>query len=425
MKEIQAHLGSCAACGTRLREVKEFHREADRIVGVLELPERPPRRPRPRSSSPPPSAIPRWTAGALRGTSADLRPGGRASAALDAGELRLPARRLHPPDALGRPDPGRRRGRLHGEPDGGGPRTTHPRRAGPGAVGRLDAGTERGGGDRPRPPTAAASPCRFGRPRPCRGRVEGAGGGSPAGRRPGRSRRRPRSPSSARSPRRIGSMRAPASLPQAPLPRPPRTPTGRTRRTPKSPPRRAPRVTRPCGRRPPWRSASWTASARWSAPTQRPPRWTAPGDGTPWRGRPPRRRPRSPHSGAARRRLSPDRSRRGAPQLGGPVHVIEGMSAMFMGLAQGKDVPRRGSDPAGGAGGVSGLPGPAHPAGSAAAPARPTPAPPGTQPALEPGRDRVAPAWRGRPRRPSHLPGPGAGTRPQAVPRPALPAPAA
>ena len=50
----------------------------------------------------------------------------------------------------------------------------------------------------------------------------------------------PSSPSSARSPRRIGSMRAPASLPQAPLPRPPRTPTGRTRRTPKSPPRRAP-----------------------------------------------------------------------------------------------------------------------------------------------------------------------------------------
>ena len=44
VKEIQAHIGSCAACGTRLREVKEFHGEADRLVGVLELPSAPSRR---------------------------------------------------------------------------------------------------------------------------------------------------------------------------------------------------------------------------------------------------------------------------------------------------------------------------------------------------------------------------------------------
>ena len=44
VKEIQAHIGSCAACGTRLREVKEFHGEADRLVGVLELPTSPSRR---------------------------------------------------------------------------------------------------------------------------------------------------------------------------------------------------------------------------------------------------------------------------------------------------------------------------------------------------------------------------------------------
>jgi hypothetical protein len=44
VKEIQAHIGSCAACGTRLREVKEFHGEADRLVGVLELPTAPSRR---------------------------------------------------------------------------------------------------------------------------------------------------------------------------------------------------------------------------------------------------------------------------------------------------------------------------------------------------------------------------------------------
>jgi hypothetical protein len=44
VKEIQAHIGSCAACGTRLREVKEFHGESDRLVGVLELPTTPSRR---------------------------------------------------------------------------------------------------------------------------------------------------------------------------------------------------------------------------------------------------------------------------------------------------------------------------------------------------------------------------------------------
>jgi hypothetical protein len=36
--EIQAHLGTCAACGSRLREVREVLREADRLVGVMELP---------------------------------------------------------------------------------------------------------------------------------------------------------------------------------------------------------------------------------------------------------------------------------------------------------------------------------------------------------------------------------------------------
>ncbi len=38
VKEIQAHIGSCAACGTRLREVKEFHGESDRLVALLEVP---------------------------------------------------------------------------------------------------------------------------------------------------------------------------------------------------------------------------------------------------------------------------------------------------------------------------------------------------------------------------------------------------
>lgn len=44
VKEIQAHIGSCAACGTRLREVKEFHGESDRLVGLIEVPSTPSRR---------------------------------------------------------------------------------------------------------------------------------------------------------------------------------------------------------------------------------------------------------------------------------------------------------------------------------------------------------------------------------------------
>jgi len=44
VKEIQAHIGSCNACGTRLREVKEFHGETDRLVGLLEVPTAPSRR---------------------------------------------------------------------------------------------------------------------------------------------------------------------------------------------------------------------------------------------------------------------------------------------------------------------------------------------------------------------------------------------
>ncbi len=36
VKEIQAHLGSCAACGSRLREVREFLAESDRLVATLQ-----------------------------------------------------------------------------------------------------------------------------------------------------------------------------------------------------------------------------------------------------------------------------------------------------------------------------------------------------------------------------------------------------
>jgi hypothetical protein len=74
--EIQAHLGSCSACGLRLREVKEFLGEADRLIASVELdapatrpapaevharPEPPPRpaeRPRPPEPRPAPREVP-------------------------------------------------------------------------------------------------------------------------------------------------------------------------------------------------------------------------------------------------------------------------------------------------------------------------------------------------------------------------------
>src|SRR5829696_4608519 len=35
--EIQAHLASCSACGLRLREVREFLDEADRLIASVEM----------------------------------------------------------------------------------------------------------------------------------------------------------------------------------------------------------------------------------------------------------------------------------------------------------------------------------------------------------------------------------------------------
>jgi chemotaxis protein histidine kinase CheA len=37
-REVQSHLGTCVACGSRLQEVKQFLAEADRLVGALEMP---------------------------------------------------------------------------------------------------------------------------------------------------------------------------------------------------------------------------------------------------------------------------------------------------------------------------------------------------------------------------------------------------
>ena len=54
VSEIQKHLGSCVACGSRLQEVKQVLAEADRLVGAVEIPAQsararvePPQRPTP------------------------------------------------------------------------------------------------------------------------------------------------------------------------------------------------------------------------------------------------------------------------------------------------------------------------------------------------------------------------------------------
>ena len=55
--EVQKHLGTCVACGSRLQEVKQVLAEADRLVGVVEVPAGAAARPRPEPprSQPPPS----------------------------------------------------------------------------------------------------------------------------------------------------------------------------------------------------------------------------------------------------------------------------------------------------------------------------------------------------------------------------------
>jgi anti-sigma factor RsiW len=61
--EVQSHLGTCVACGSRLQEVKQFLAEADRLVGALEMPARTAAPPPPPRQSPPfvrPAREPDW-----------------------------------------------------------------------------------------------------------------------------------------------------------------------------------------------------------------------------------------------------------------------------------------------------------------------------------------------------------------------------
>ena len=59
VSEIQKHLGSCVACGSRLQEVKQVLAEADRLVGAMEVPATPRSRSgAPRSEAPRPEPQP-------------------------------------------------------------------------------------------------------------------------------------------------------------------------------------------------------------------------------------------------------------------------------------------------------------------------------------------------------------------------------
>jgi hypothetical protein len=56
--EIQAHLGACSACGLRLREVKEFLSESDRLIASVEPGDVPAPQPEPRPRPRPPARAP-------------------------------------------------------------------------------------------------------------------------------------------------------------------------------------------------------------------------------------------------------------------------------------------------------------------------------------------------------------------------------
>jgi hypothetical protein len=52
--EIQAHLGGCASCGSRFKDIREFMAEADRLLGSVDLPSSPGRP----AAVPPPHSVP-------------------------------------------------------------------------------------------------------------------------------------------------------------------------------------------------------------------------------------------------------------------------------------------------------------------------------------------------------------------------------
>lgn len=59
VSEVQKHLGACVACGSRLQEVKQVLAEAHRLVGVMEVPARAAREPIPEPPRTAPSPAPR------------------------------------------------------------------------------------------------------------------------------------------------------------------------------------------------------------------------------------------------------------------------------------------------------------------------------------------------------------------------------
>ena len=434
--EIQAHLGSCSACGLRLREVKEFLGEADRLIAAVELGAaaasgaEPPAGAQREAVHPPGSASP-----------APSRPGRRARATAPAATPRWrPASRWNePPPVLLIPDnesaADRRQRRLRGfgwaalvvgmvgagflgvqmrpsrrpssrslaaqaaESDAvvssgeATSRADETARAS-GIVGARAAKDQGRRTRRPSPwPRHQSSPG----PSTTAARV-GQRGEKPAGRRRPRSGWPPGASGAGEGRRQTDARRSTPS----PKPRPTVAEAdsaaaediaigaGARRRSAGRPRSRA--APQPGGRRHrrarlPSAGAGRSVAAATSPPAASPPCRPR---------RPPRRRrPRRIEQRAqVYLRIGLDEASR---QLGGPAHVIEGMSPMFMGLARGVVGPGRRRDAAGGAGGLPGFAGPADPARSAAAPAGPGAAAARGPLSLADRRDRDVAPRRGEP----------------------------
>jgi anti-sigma factor RsiW len=71
--EIQAHLGSCTSCGSRLKDIREFMAEADRLLGSVDLASSP-SRPAPAAVVVPAPEAPRAAREATPRAAAPRRP---------------------------------------------------------------------------------------------------------------------------------------------------------------------------------------------------------------------------------------------------------------------------------------------------------------------------------------------------------------
>jgi anti-sigma factor RsiW len=405
VKEIQAHIGSCAACGTRLREVKEFHGESDRLVGLLEVPaapsrwtavptdaepdpvQQPPERPAPPRSprnlsrtsgpvaEPPPLLLPDSSEYGRGRFMRRMRWAALVLVIVGAGYLGNHMRQSGNVEFDGLPLSGTTADSVSGAvlsteeaapPAGSNTAAAEASGGGPAAEKRSSTAQQKSAAGvpkrvAPRAETPAASPARerSRAPAPVQtateepesslavGTVGGAGNAEDSADEAAEDQ-----PTERQSDVRAEAARALREL-------------DRERQMDRAD---AATAALDSARR---REAMVRQAAATAAPA-----------------------PRTPEQRARTYlRIGLDEA---SKQLGGPVHVIEGMSPLFMGLALGKTSP--GADATGSAGGLSGFPGPADPARPAAAAARSGHQRAGTRAALDRGRDRAPYERRGESR---------------------------